>query len=146
MAAAGRIALRLLRVGLGLLFVYAASTKLADMGQFAEEIANYRMLPASLVPLLAAAVMGLEIVAGTLLVLGTATRASAAVLSALLLVFIVALSQALLRGVDLRCGCFGGSDMATWGTVARDVAMLAVTLALMRFPPADDELLSPPLH
>ena len=42
----------------------------------------------------------------------------------MLVAFIVALSQALLRGIDLRCGCFGGSELASWWTVARDVVML----------------------
>lgn len=134
----------LLRVALGLLFVYAASTKLADMAQFAEEIANFRLLPAALVPLFAALVMGVEIAAGTLLVLGTATRAAASVIGALLILFIAALSQALLRGVDLRCGCFGGADLATWGTVGRDVAMLLAALIVLRLPPTDDPLSAPP--
>ena len=47
-----------------------------------------------------------------------------------MVVFIVGLTQALLRGIDLRCGCFGGDDVATWWTVVRDVAILLPALAV----------------
>ena len=70
--------------------------------------------------------MGVELAAGLALALGVAARGAALVLSGLLGVFIGALSQALLRGIDLRCGCFGGGGPATWGTVARDGLMLGV--------------------
>ena len=112
---------------LGGIFVYAAGTKLVDMRQFAEEVANYQLLPAAVVPAAAAAAVGLEVVCGVLLIVGLRTRAAATVVMLLLLVFIGALTQALLRGINLSCGCFGGAEQATWGTVARDVALLAVT-------------------
>ena len=120
----------LLRLGLGALFIYAAFTKVGDLRKFAEEIANYRVLPAALVPASAAMMPGVELVAGALLCLNWLVRPAAALLSALLAVFIVALSQALLRGINLECGCFGGPELATWGTVARDAVLLIAALAV----------------
>jgi uncharacterized membrane protein YphA (DoxX/SURF4 family) len=114
----------LARALLGGLFLYAATTKVHDLARFAEEVADYQLLPASLVPLVAVALPGIEVAAGVLLLVGAWARAAAFVLTGLLLVFIGGLSQSLLRGIDLRCGCFGGTDAATWGTVWRDVAML----------------------
>ncbi|HET7784760.1 MAG TPA: MauE/DoxX family redox-associated membrane protein [Myxococcales bacterium] len=116
------------RVVLGALFLWAAATKVPDMNAFAQELANYRLLPAVLVPWAASAVVGVEIVAGLALVTGFAVRAAAVVIAGLLLAFIAFLSQALLRGIDLRCGCFGGDELASWWTVARDLAMLAAAL------------------
>jgi uncharacterized membrane protein YphA (DoxX/SURF4 family) len=118
------------RVVIGALFLYAASTKVPDMAKFAEEVANYRMLPAALVPVTAAAVVGVEIVAGLALVTGVLARAGAVAISALLVVFIGGIAQALLRGIDLKCGCFGAEEAASWGTVVRDLAMLAPALAV----------------
>jgi len=126
-----RIVLAASRIVIGALFVYAAATKMEDLRLFAEEIANYQLLPASLVPLVAAALPGIEIAAGLLLMAGLWTRPAAALVSAMLVVFIAGLSQALLRGIDLRCGCFGGSDEATWGTVVRDVAMLVLAVLVL---------------
>jgi uncharacterized membrane protein YphA (DoxX/SURF4 family) len=120
----------------GGLFLYAVSTKLGDMHGFAEELANYRLLPAALVPAAAVWVIGLEIVAGALLLLGRfAWRPAALVITALLAVFTAGIAQALLRGIDLRCGCFGAPELASWWTVLRDVAMLAgAALVLWRGP------------
>jgi putative oxidoreductase len=118
------------RLVVGGLFLYAAATKVPDMGKFAEEVANYRLLPASLVPVTAAVVVGVEIVTGLALLAGVWARPAAAALSALLVVFTAGIAQALARGIDLRCGCFGGEEAATWWTVVRDLAILAPALAV----------------
>jgi len=123
-----RWALIACRIALGALFLWAAATKLPDMNAFAQDVANYRALPGALVPYAAAAVVGIEVVAGVSLITGIAARPAALVLSVLLLAFIGFLAQALLRGIDLRCGCFGGDEPATWWTVARDAVMLAAAL------------------
>jgi len=112
------------RVALGAIFLWAAATKVPDMAAFATDVANYRLVPPALVPSTAAIVVGIEIVAGLALVIGVGARAAALVAGGMLVVFVGGLSQALLRGIDLRCGCFGADEAATWGTVARDVMML----------------------
>lgn len=124
-------ALAIVRVVLGALFLYAPLTKLPDMGAFAESVANYRLVPSALVPAAAVAVIGVELALGLLLVAGRLPRASALVATALLGVFTIGLAQALLRGIDLRCGCFGGTENATWLTVLRDVALLAAAVVLL---------------
>lgn len=127
------LSLAFARLALGGLFIWAALTKLPNIEEFAEEMANYRMLPAALVPLFSAGLIGVELLAGTLMVLGVSVRATALILGSLLSAFIVALSQALLRGIDLRCGCFGGADLVTWDTVGRDVVLLGFCVPLLRF-------------
>ncbi len=129
------ILLGLARAALGAIFLYAAVTKLPDMAAFATDIANYRMLPAALVPATSAAVVGIELAVGLLLVAGVAARAAALVTAGMLVFFIAGLSQALLRGIDLHCGCFGGTELATWGTVGRDVPMLAAAVAVAAWGP-----------
>jgi uncharacterized membrane protein YphA (DoxX/SURF4 family) len=128
-------ALAAIRVALGALFLWAAGTKVPDVAAFAESVANYRLLPAGLVPAAAAAVLGIELVVGLLLVAGRWTRGAALVAAGLLAAFTAGLSQALLRGIDLRCGCFGGTESATWWTVLRDLAMLAGAIAVLGWGP-----------
>ena len=125
------ITLALVRIVLSALFAWAAITKIPNMELFAEETANYRLLPPVLVPIFAVTLSGVEILSGALLFLGITVRAAAGVVGLMLIAFIIALSQALLRGIDLRCGCFGGSELATWGTVGRDVVMLAACVPLL---------------
>lgn len=124
------------RVVLGALFIWAAVTKLPDMAGFAQDVANYRVVPAALVPFVASAVVGIELLSGLALVAGVMTQPAATVIAGLLAVFTVFLTQALLRGIDLRCGCFGGDEPASWWTVARDLVMLAAAVALARAPAA----------
>jgi uncharacterized membrane protein YphA (DoxX/SURF4 family) len=122
--------LALARLALGGIFLYAAGTKLPDMAAFADSIANYRILPAGLVPAAAAVLVGVEVVVGLALLSGRGARAAAWVATLLLATFTAGLSAALVRGIDLACGCFGGSAPATWWTVARDVAWLALALVV----------------
>ena len=132
------------RVVLGALFIWAAVTKLPDMAAFAQDVANYRVVPAALVPILAAAVVGIELLAGIALVIGVMDRPAAAVLAVLLAAFTALLAQALLRGIDLRCGCFGGDERASWWTVVRDLVMLAAAVAVARGPlPARTNVTNP---
>ena len=76
----------------------------------------------------AEAVVGIEITAALAILANIWTRAAAWVLAALLAVFTAGLSSALARGIDLACGCFGGSAPATWWTVLRDVVLLALAV------------------
>jgi uncharacterized membrane protein YphA (DoxX/SURF4 family) len=114
------------------LFVWAAAAKFPDMRAFAQDVANYRVLPAAFVPYVAAAVVGIELLAGIALVTGILARPAALVVAVLMLAFLAFLAQALLRGIDLRCGCFGGNEPASWWSVARDGVMLAAALAVAR--------------
>jgi uncharacterized membrane protein YphA (DoxX/SURF4 family) len=129
---AKEILLAVTRIVLGVMFVWSASSKFPNMQLFAEETANYRMLPAVLVSFFAVSLSGVELLTGVLTTLGVAVRAAASIMGLMLVAFIIALSQALLRGIDLRCGCFGGSELASWWTVARDVVMLAACVPLIR--------------
>ena len=121
---------RAAQVLLGGIFLWASVTKVPDMAGFAESVANYRIVPPALVPVVAAAVVGVEIAAAVALLLNLWARAAALVVAALLAVFAVGLASALGRGIDLACGCFGGNDAATWWTVLRDVVLLVVALGV----------------
>jgi uncharacterized membrane protein YphA (DoxX/SURF4 family) len=116
------------RLVLGALFLWASATKVPDMAAFAESVANYRIVPPALVPAAAAALVGVEMVAGIALLANVWARGAAWVLAALLALFTVGLSTALARGIDLACGCFGGNSPATWWTVLRDVVLLALAV------------------
>ncbi len=122
------LALRAARVVLGALFVWASATKIPDMAAFAESVANYRILPPALVPVAAAALVGVELTAGLALLANAWARAAAWLLAMLLAAFTVGLSSALGRGIDLACGCFGGNAPADRFTVLRDVVLLALAV------------------
>lgn len=118
------------RLALAVVFLYAAIAKIADPADLADSIANYRLLPALLIPWLAVTLPGVELVVGVLLVLGLFTRAAATVVAAMMLAFTVALSQAFIRDLDVECGCFGGSTVADGWVLLRDAVLLAFALLI----------------
>ena len=116
----------LLRVLLGLVFVWAALAKIGDLAGFAREIHNYRAVPLSAENVLAMTIPWIELVAGLALFLNVFPRGATLTLGGLLLVFFVLILSAIVRGLDIECGCFGTSDAARtdWLTLLRDTAFL----------------------
>jgi hypothetical protein len=122
------------RLVVGGAFLFAAATKLPDLSAFAVDMANFRLLPAAAVPFLAPALVGVEVLVALALLAGVWVRAAALLAALLLVLFAGGLAQALLRGIDLACGCFGGSERATWGSVIRDLLLLLPAVVLLRAP------------
>ncbi|MEK6608127.1 MAG: MauE/DoxX family redox-associated membrane protein [Myxococcota bacterium] len=122
----------LLRLGLAAVFIYAGAAKLIDVHGFALDIANYRVLPSALVAPLSAIVPGVEIACGACLLAARTAHAAAWLTAALLAVFTAAVAQALARGINLDCGCFGASRApVTMTTLVRDIGLLAAAGTLV---------------
>ena len=100
------LAVSLLRVALGAVFIVASLEKIQNPEDFATNIANYRLLPYTVINGIAIVLPWLEIVTGIVLVLGIWIRASTIIVWGLLFAFAIAISQALFRGLDISCGCF----------------------------------------
>jgi len=101
------------RILVGLLLLWAAAAKLRRRDDLPDWLAAYG-LPARLARPAAWGVMAAEAVVGFLLLAGLALPTTAYAAVALGAVFVAALAQARLRGVErLRCGCFGASEGRT---------------------------------
>jgi uncharacterized membrane protein YphA (DoxX/SURF4 family) len=123
----------LTRIVLGGIFMYASMDKLANMGDFAKIIYNYKMLPVELVNLLAIFLPWLEFIVGFCLVIGKYEKASILLYSFMLIIFIIALTQALVRGLDISCGCFSVKPSTTsevWLRIVEDIIMLFFSVNL----------------
>src|SRR5262249_24330786 len=94
------------RIALGLIFIVAALPKIVDPPAFAHAVYNYRILPGSLVNLVALTLPWLELLSGLALVLGLFRRAATLVVGGLLLVFLAGISLNLARKNPIDCGCF----------------------------------------
>src|SRR5216117_2045159 len=115
-----------LRTALALLFFVAAGDKLRDLGRFRATLAEYRLLPAGLVPLAAALVVGAEAAAAGARATGLVSAAT------LLLVYGAAVAINLARGRrDIDCGCAGPAVRRpiSGALVARNAALAALALA-----------------
>lgn len=126
-----------LRFVLAALFGYAAALKLQNPQAFAFSVKAFDILPDHLAMLATFAVPWTEVVIAACLILGFWTRAAAALLALVLLVFIVAIASVLNRGLSVKCGCFGDAakgicgDTLGWCNVVQNSALLCATLAVV---------------
>ena len=126
------------RVVLGALFMYASFDKMANPEAFANIIDNYHLLPFQLVNPLAIFLPWLEFITGLLLIIDKWVKGSLLIYSALLVIFIIALSQALIRGLDISCGCFSVNPSSTsevWLRIVADIVMLFFSVMLYKYYP-----------
>ena len=122
----------LARIAIGALFIYAASSKL-DPIKFAQEVNNYRLLPATLVNLVAVALPFVELLAGVMLVVGFRIRAGALTVVGLLCGFIAAMAYVWAKGIDIECGCFGKGTKVGIRAISEDVGMMLLALEAYAF-------------
>ena len=122
-----------IRLILGVTFVVASIDKIIHPDGFAQSIYNYRMLPDSTINLMAIIMPWLELVCGVLIMVGVFLRGSAFWIGLMLLIFIIALSSALARGLDISCGCFSveGGHGVDIGLLVRDIIMFFGALIVM---------------
>ncbi len=119
---------------LGLVFAAAGILKVADPVGFADAVYRYRMLSWTPSLVLAVYLPWLELVASLALLSAQLRRPAVALLAGLCVVFLVVQGLAKARGLELTCGCFGGSgggggDLG-W-SILRDLALLALALAYL---------------
>jgi uncharacterized membrane protein YphA (DoxX/SURF4 family) len=123
---------KLLRWGLGFIFIYAGSLKLIEPEVFAVLIEAYGIVPERLLMPVAVLLPALEVAAGIGLLFDI--EGSLALIAGLLLVFMAILVYGIRMGLDVDCGCFGPEDpeaRAFHGlrtSLYRDLIMLAGVL------------------
>ena len=96
----------LLRLIVGGFFVFASLDKLMNQEAFARAIYNYKFLPDIFINIFAIIIPYIELITGLLLIAGIFKRGSSFLISFMLVIFIIALSQAYAKGLDINCGCF----------------------------------------
>jgi len=109
-----------------------------DISQMA--VRSYELLPISIANFLGMFLPFFEIAVGLLLILGAATRIVAALGGFTMFIFIIAISQAWARGLNIDCGCFGGGGSVAPGEtrylqeILRDAGLVVLALFLLRYP------------
>lgn len=94
------------RIILGMVFVYASYDKILHPAAFAKLIYNYQILPDELINLSAIFLPWVELITGSLLIIGVWLPGSVFIGNILLIIFFCALMYNKARGLDISCGCF----------------------------------------
>ena len=94
------------RLILGLVFIYASYSKILDPQSFSDNIHNFHVTPIAVENLAALILPWMELIVGVFLIIGVFLEGSISITIGMLIFFIVILSQAVVRGIDVHCGCF----------------------------------------
>ncbi len=114
-------------------FLYAAAPKILHPDLFGQSIYRYQVLPHAGVSLMAIYLPWLEFTAALFLLWPRFRSAAALLIIAMLLMFLVAETSALARGLEISCGCFSQSSAEKNigpANLLRNAALLALAIAL----------------
>lgn len=122
---------------LGVVFLVAGAMKITHPVDFHADLLAYEVpLPDFFLRLVAIALPWLEAICGAALLVNFWPETTRLLVAAMCLVFVLMLGQAVIRGLDLRCGCFGagGKGWLDLPAVAlvRAILLLAASVWLRR--------------
>jgi uncharacterized membrane protein YphA (DoxX/SURF4 family) len=124
------------RVALASVYLLAAIPKLGEPATFARDIDNYHLLPVEWAGIAAVVLPPLELVVAAALLVGVHARGAALVSAGMLTAFAAAMGQAIARGIDLDCGCFGSAlamHVSGW-SILRNVVLAALSIPIVLGP------------
>ncbi len=125
----------LLRVGLGIVFLYASYEKILSPTAFAQAVDNDALLPPALIHPVALFLPWIEAVCGGLLIIGRLTFGATLIVDILMVIFILAFTINWVRGVDVSCGCFSLETEGQTGEnafyILRDLVILGAGLYVL---------------
>ncbi|HPU85525.1 MAG TPA: MauE/DoxX family redox-associated membrane protein [Candidatus Latescibacteria bacterium] len=99
------------RIVLAAVFLVYGASKIPNLDDFARSIENYQLLPDALVNALAITLPWIEVVAALALLFRRSAPGAVVTVGGMTLVFTIAIISALMRGLDINCGCLDtGTD------------------------------------
>ena len=123
------------RLLLGVVFITAGLPKLISPTSFAILVAQYQLLPINWVNYFSIWLPAFEIIVGVGLIVTPWVKEFSICILFLLFIFIIALSQALIRDLGITCGCFsieGAQDKkGAWIALLRDFLFLIPNIYLL---------------
>jgi len=124
----------LFRLILGGVFIWAGIIKITNPLGFAQDIANYQLLPQSISFFLALFLPWIEVICGVFILTGLFLRSSSFFLSCILAGFLFLIIVTMIRGLDVECGCFGSlSRQVDYKLLLADSALLFLSLNIFFF-------------
>jgi uncharacterized membrane protein YphA (DoxX/SURF4 family) len=98
------------RLILAVVFAAAGWPKLLDPDGTVRSVRAFRLVPELFVPVFGYGLPMLELALALLLLAGLLTRWAAVAVAVLLVMFMVGIAAAWVRGLSIECGCFGATS------------------------------------
>lgn len=122
----------ILRLALAGVFIFYGGGKVWNPQGFADSITAYELSPWWLINPTAILLPWLELVAAVVLVFGPWRAEAATLIAGMMVMFIVGVSSAVIRGLDINCGCsVSGGTPVSWNYVGFQSLLLAGAVILI---------------
>ncbi len=110
-----KIWIMILRIFLGILFIYSGVFKIKDIFEFSLIVAKYGIIPEKFVNFFSIILPFFEIFSGFFLLSGIFLKGASFMILSMLISFTFAVFYVILKGFHFECGCFEifGKDMET---------------------------------
>lgn len=105
------------RFFIGYIFILAGIEKIADPTGFSDSIENYQFLPNMFINFFAIAFPWIEVVSGILIIFNKYVKENSFIFISMMTAFTIMILIAVLRGLDIDCGCFGTNNSQEVGFV-----------------------------
>ncbi len=123
------------RLLIGGILIYASFNKIVDPGGFAKAIANYHIIPFGLENSMAIILPWLELAVGICLILGLFIDGAAFLVIIMMVIFIVAITFAILSGYNIECGCgLKPGELVGIQKIIEDLTYLILALIILKRP------------
>ncbi len=125
----------ILRLFLGLIFIYASIGKIIHPEKFVQVLINYHLFPDISLNLIAIIIPWLEFFTGLSILTGIFLEGGLIWSNILLVAFFLAIFINFLRGLNIECGCFDlnanpSSKYTMMWYIIRDMVLLLISLYL----------------
>ena len=124
----------ILRIIIGGVFIWAGITKIVNPIGFIKDIQNYKLFPLNISLIIAIILPWVEFLCGICLLLGIRIKSSSFLTSFILALFIVIILITMIRGINIKCGCFGAhSGQVGWTLLIQDIVLFLMTFLTFQY-------------
>ena len=123
------------RVLIGGILIYASVDKIINPSEFARAINNYHIIPFGLENSMAIIFSWLELTIGICLIVGVFIDGASFLVIIMMMIFIVAITYAILSGYNIECGCgLKPGEMVGMQKIIEDLTYLILAWMILKRP------------
>jgi len=114
------------------LFLIAATSKIAGLEGFAKEIGNYQIVPDFLQNIMAITIPWIELICSLFIITGIRIKSTVFITGILLIIFNFAILLAILKGLNINCGCHTQvmAEKIGWQKILENTGLFLLALCL----------------